>query len=201
MMQLVPVHTQNVSTQRWTTMVVEDDATLRDLMRRILEKLDFEVLVAGDADEALALAKANRDGIDVVVTDVVMPGMDGFELAAKLTAIHPTARILFLTGYAEDSPTVRDGLGLGNAFPGKTVLSGRLGRPGVRATRGPGAPPRQGQLIPGLYHSSTRGYQAASTATVGPNARSTDAKSCRCVNGLKRQSEPDNRSALRKLGS
>lgn len=116
MLQLVPGHTQNVSTQRWTTMVVEDDAALRDLLRRMLEKLDFEVLVASNADEALELARAVGEGIDVIVTDVVMPGMDGFELATRLTAIHPTARVLFLTGYAEDSPSVRDQLGLGTAF-------------------------------------------------------------------------------------
>ena len=116
MLQLVPAHTQNVSTRRWTTMVVEDDPTLRDLVRRILTKLDFDVLVAGDADEALELARTKREGIDVVVTDVVMPGMDGFELAARLTAIHPTARVLFLTGYAEESLSVRGKLGLGCAF-------------------------------------------------------------------------------------
>ena len=144
MMQLVPVHTQNVSTQRWTMMVVEDDPTLRDLMRRILEKLDFEVLVAGDADEALALAKANTEGIDVVVTDVVMPGMDGFELAGRLTAMHPTARILFLTGYAEDSPSIRDGLGLGNAYLEKPFsqvalvdqVFGLLAGPALRLVKG-----------------------------------------------------------------
>ena len=143
-MQLVPVHTQNVSTQRWTTMVVEDDAILRDLVRRILEKLDFEVLVASDADEALALAKANTEGIDVVVTDVVMPGMDGFELAARLTAIHPTARILFLTGYAEESPSVKEGLGLGNAFLEKPFsqvalvdqVFGLLAGPALRLVKG-----------------------------------------------------------------
>lgn len=125
-------------------MVVEDDATLRDLMRRMLQKLDFEVLVASDADEALALAKANREGIDVIVTDVVMPGMDGFELAARLTAIHPAARVLFLTGYAEDSPFVRNGLGLGNAFLEKPFsqvalvdqIFGLLARPALRLVKG-----------------------------------------------------------------
>ena len=116
MLQLVPAHTQNVSTRRWTTMVVEDDPTLRNLVRRILTKLDFDVVVAGDANEALELARTKREGIDVVVTDVVMPGMDGFELASRLTAIHPTARVLFLTGYAEESPSVRGKLGLGCAF-------------------------------------------------------------------------------------
>lgn len=144
MMQLVPVHTQNVSTQRWTTMVVEDDATLRDLMRRILEKLDFEVLVARDGDEALALATANRDGIDVVITDIVMPGMDGFELAAQLAAIHPTTRVLFLTGYTENSPYVQQGIGLGNAFLEKPFsqvalvdqIFGLLAGPTLRLVKG-----------------------------------------------------------------
>jgi CheY-like chemotaxis protein len=144
MLQLVPGHTQNVLTQRWTTMVVEDDATLRDLMRRILEKLDFEVLAASNADEALDLAQAHGEGIDVVVTDVVMPGMDGFELASRLTGIHPTARILFLTGYSEDSPTVRDGLGLGNAFLEKPFtqvalvdqIFGLLAGPTLRLVKG-----------------------------------------------------------------
>ena len=73
-----------------------------------------------------------------------MPGMDGFELAARLTAMHPTARVLFLTGYAVESPAVRDQLGLGSAFLEKPFsqvalvdqIFGLLAGPTLRLVKG-----------------------------------------------------------------
>ena len=79
-------------------------------MRRILEKRDYRVLVAENGASAVDVARAQTEGIDLLITDIVMPGVDGFEVADQLTDIHPTLRVLFLTGYAADSEYVNDRL-------------------------------------------------------------------------------------------
>ena len=79
-------------------------------MRRILEKRDYQVLVAENGASAVDIAKAHTEGIDLLITDVVMPGVDGFDVADQLTEIHPMLRVLFLTGYSADSEYVSDRL-------------------------------------------------------------------------------------------
>jgi CheY-like chemotaxis protein len=100
----------------FTALLVEDDPALRDLLQRILEKRGFHVMSAPDGPSALALARLEMDRIDLVLTDVVMPGMDGFDLARELTAIHPEAKVLYLTGHAEESPAIRHQLRAAGAF-------------------------------------------------------------------------------------
>lgn len=110
MLQLVPSHTPAIMTERWTVLIVEDEPILRDLMRRMLEKHDYRVLVAENGASAVDVARAQTEGIDLLITDIVMPGIDGFDVADQLTQIHPTLRVLFLTGYAADSDYVNDRL-------------------------------------------------------------------------------------------
>lgn len=71
---------------------------MRRVTGRLLEKLGYRVQAAGDADEALALL---RDGerFDLVVTDVVMPGLSGIEMAERMRRLLPDQRILFTSGY------------------------------------------------------------------------------------------------------
>jgi nitrogen-specific signal transduction histidine kinase len=92
---------------RGTVLVVEDDRAVRALVRRALEHGGYTVLEAPGPDDALAAAM-NAGGIDVLVTDMVMPGMSGRELAAKLLATRPGLRVVFISGYTEDA-TVRSG--------------------------------------------------------------------------------------------
>ena len=110
MLRLVPSYTPALTADRWTVMVVERDPMLRDLMRRILEKQDVEVLVAADGWTALGLAEGQAEGIDLLLTDVVVSGVDGFELTERIRAIHPAVRVLFLTGDADASTYVSTGL-------------------------------------------------------------------------------------------
>ena len=110
MLQLVPSCTPTLMTERWTVLIVEDEPILRDLMRRILEKRDYQVLVAENGSSAVEIAKAHPEGIDLLITDIVMPGVDGFNVADQLTEIHPALRVLFLTGYSADSEYVSDRL-------------------------------------------------------------------------------------------
>ncbi len=90
-------------------LLVEDDRAIRELVRRRLLILGYQVLEAPDGDTALALADQRQGPLDLLLTDVVMPTMNGFALAARVTALHPETSVLFITGYA-DRPTVEDTL-------------------------------------------------------------------------------------------
>jgi PAS domain S-box-containing protein len=84
-----------------TLLVAEDDDVLRALIREMLEEGGYEVLAARSGAEALAKAAAFEGGIDALVTDVIMPGMRGPELAARLREHRPDVRVVFVTGYGE----------------------------------------------------------------------------------------------------
>ncbi len=93
-----------------TIVVVEDDPTLQPLLRHFLKGQQYQVLSACTGHEALSLATDHRGPIDLLVTDVVMPQMDGFTLAERLVKAHPETRLLFMTGYPHRSVKVRDAL-------------------------------------------------------------------------------------------
>jgi CheY-like chemotaxis protein len=84
-----------------TVLVVDDEAAVRELVARMLGKAGYQVLVAADGQEALALAEQSAATIACLVTDVVMPRMLGSELAQRLTAQMPGLAVLFMSGYAD----------------------------------------------------------------------------------------------------
>jgi CheY-like chemotaxis protein len=100
-----------------TILLVDDEETVRRFGSRVLEKHGFDVLAAGSATEALAAAEAIR--IDLLLTDVMMPGMNGHQLAETLLAERPSLRVLFISGYAENVLAANVGLVPGAAFLGK----------------------------------------------------------------------------------
>jgi PAS domain S-box-containing protein len=87
---------------RETILVVEDDERVRSLVARSLKTCGYTILVASHGEEALALARAAQDKIHLLLTDVVMPGINGRQLAERLAAIHPETRTLFTSGYTEN---------------------------------------------------------------------------------------------------
>jgi PAS domain S-box-containing protein len=92
-----------------TILLVEDDEMVRELARRSLEQQGYTVLGAEHPDQAL-LTNVRHDGpIDLLITDVVMPGMGGRELVAWVTKERPEARVLYISGYTEDA-IVRHGV-------------------------------------------------------------------------------------------
>ena len=93
-----------------TILLVEDDRPIRRLVRRELEEQGYQLLEAGDGEEALNLAAGHGRDIDLLITDIVMPRMDGFTLSERLVESHPQTHVLFLTGLADQSEIVRDGL-------------------------------------------------------------------------------------------
>jgi PAS domain S-box-containing protein len=86
-----------------TILVVEDDEGIRNLICEILEMNGYTVLKASDGNEALALAARSERPIHLTITDVVMPGVDGRELAKRLAIVRPDLKVLFMSGYASDA--------------------------------------------------------------------------------------------------
>jgi CheY-like chemotaxis protein len=85
-----------------TILVVEDQAELRSLICEVLGDAGHTVLAAANGLEALARAESHAGPVHLLLTDVVMPGMNGRELAERLTALRPELRVLFVSGYARD---------------------------------------------------------------------------------------------------
>jgi two-component system, cell cycle sensor histidine kinase and response regulator CckA len=102
-----------------TILLVDDEETVRRFSSRVLEKHGFAVLSAGTGPDAIALAEQHGDNVALLLTDVMMPGMNGCELAELLLARRPALRILFISGYAEDVLASNVGLVPGAAFLGK----------------------------------------------------------------------------------
>jgi CheY-like chemotaxis protein len=85
-----------------TILVVEDEPTVRRATVRLMKHLGCEVLVASEAAEALAVLTRKDQRIDVLFTDIVLPGMSGPELAARARDLRPDIKVLFTTGYTGD---------------------------------------------------------------------------------------------------
>jgi DNA-binding NtrC family response regulator len=96
-----------------TILLVEDDDGLRELALRILGKQGYHVLSASRSSEAEQLCREHEGQIDIVVTDVVMPGLGGRELVTKLLPIQPQMAVLFMSGYT-DQVVFKEGVEKGN---------------------------------------------------------------------------------------
>jgi PAS domain S-box-containing protein len=99
-----------------TVLVVEDEPALRVLIDEILARSGYTVLQASRPDEALALAVAHEGTIDLVLTDVIMPGMSGGQMADAIRALRPRARVLFMSGYTDDAISQHGILDAGTHF-------------------------------------------------------------------------------------
>ncbi len=85
-----------------TILVVEDEANLRYLARQFLEKQGYRVIEAADGAVALQIAVAHEGIIHLLLTDVIMPGMNGRELAQRISEIRPNTKVLYMSGYTEN---------------------------------------------------------------------------------------------------
>ncbi|HYD54020.1 MAG TPA: two-component regulator propeller domain-containing protein [Gemmatimonadaceae bacterium] len=111
-----------------TVLVAEDEPGVRQLVCAVLERAGYTVLRAADGSEALDLASAHVGRIDLLLTDVVMPGMSGRELAERLLPGRPATRVLFMSGYTEDAVVLHGVSTLGTAFLPKPFTPDVLAR-------------------------------------------------------------------------
>ena len=86
-----------------TILLVEDQPWIRDGLREFLVSQGYKVLEAQNGIEALQIGKAHAAGIDVLVTDVIMPQLRGVELSKLLAETHPGICVIFMSGYSEDA--------------------------------------------------------------------------------------------------
>jgi signal transduction histidine kinase/CheY-like chemotaxis protein len=84
-----------------TVLLVEDDRSARELMRKSLAPHGYTVLEAEDVWDALAQARSRRSGIDLLLTDIVMPDMNGPQLAQQILGMHPQIRVLYVSGFSQ----------------------------------------------------------------------------------------------------
>jgi len=110
-----------------TVLVVEDADVLRELTRRLLERQGYTVLVAAGAEEALAVFE-RHPGIDLLLTDVVMPGTSGPELTGRLRERCPSLKVVYMSGYTEDTIVHHGVLNPGIAFLHKPFTAESLSR-------------------------------------------------------------------------
>jgi CheY-like chemotaxis protein/anti-sigma regulatory factor (Ser/Thr protein kinase) len=104
-------------------LMVEDEPSVREFARRVLDRAGHTLLTAGDGEEALHAAESWQGSIDVLLTDIVMPGMHGQVLAARLLKMRPDIRVIFMSGYAEDSIPALDRLATPASFLAKPFSS------------------------------------------------------------------------------
>jgi PAS domain S-box-containing protein len=115
-----------------TVLLVEDEAGLRLLSKRILDNAGYQVLVAVDGDDAERVFAQHPDSIDLVLSDVVMPGCGGPELLRRLRHRAPALRVLYMSGYTEQSAAIAAGIDRGAPFVQKPFTAAEL----VRQVRG-----------------------------------------------------------------
>lgn len=85
-----------------TILICEDDVCVRELAMQMLQAAGYQILAAENGEQALRLAQASRKPIDLLITDVIMPVMDGKELSKRMKKIYPEVRTLFVSGYTAE---------------------------------------------------------------------------------------------------
>ena len=87
---------------RPTVLVVDDEEDLRDIMRRMLERRGYHTLIAGDSESAIATCREHQGKIDVLVTDLGLPGVSGGDLSRAAIALRPGMRVVYISGLPKD---------------------------------------------------------------------------------------------------
>ncbi len=111
-----------------TVLVVEDEAPVRSVARQVLERHGYTVLEAPSAEAALDIVARYSGTIHLLLTDVVMPGLNGRELANRLAGLRPDAKVIFMSGYTDDAVTRHGVLEPGSAYVQKPFTPDAIAR-------------------------------------------------------------------------
>jgi two-component system, cell cycle sensor histidine kinase and response regulator CckA len=111
-----------------TILVVEDEESLREVAREVLESSGYRVLTASCGKEALSVSAAHPEPVRLLLTDVVMPGMSGPELAERLRPERPEMSVLYMSGYTEDIVAQHGTMGRGTRLLTKPFSVAALAR-------------------------------------------------------------------------
>jgi signal transduction histidine kinase len=114
----LPPRVQSLPRGRASVLLVEDEPGLRDVARQVLVKCGYTVVTASSGEEALERCRDRRLEPDLLITDVVMPGMSGSQLVARLRAMRDKLRVLYMSGFTEDA-VVHHGVSSGEHFLSK----------------------------------------------------------------------------------
>jgi CheY-like chemotaxis protein len=114
----LPPRVQSLPRGRASVLLVEDEPGLRDVARQVLVKCGYTVVTASSGEEALERCRDRRLEPDLLITDVVMPGMSGSQLVARLRATRDKLRVLYMSGFTEDA-VVHHGVASGEHFLSK----------------------------------------------------------------------------------
>jgi len=126
-----------------TVLLVEDREDVRSMAREVLESYGYKVLEAANGAQALELAGRHTGPIELLLTDVVMPGMNGRELSERLKDLRPGTKVLFMSGYSENVIVHQGVLKPGFAFIANPMVPDALAAK-VRETLGPAFPTPSG---------------------------------------------------------
>ncbi len=109
-----------------TVLLVEDEEMVRALLGEVLERSGYRILEAPGGSKAIEIAERHEGPINLLLTDVVMPGMSGGELAERLTMLRPDLKVLYISGYMDEVHAGRGLSNQGTAFLQKPFTPGAL---------------------------------------------------------------------------
>lgn len=115
-----------VEAVRETILLVEDEAGIRALVRKILRREQYNVLEAGSAEEAIAIASSAPGRIDLLITDVMLPAASGLELAERIRETREDLKVIYVSGYTDDDAVRAGTIPLGSKFLQKPFTLGAL---------------------------------------------------------------------------
>ncbi|HEV7388746.1 MAG TPA: response regulator [Gemmatimonadaceae bacterium] len=118
-----------------TILLVDDEQSVRSIVLKILRRANYNVLEAENGDAALRIAEAHPGKIDLVITDMYMPGLRGPEVADRLARTRPGLRVLFMSGYADQD--ARTGVPAGANFLNKPFSGADLAKTVEAVLKGP----------------------------------------------------------------